>query len=131
VRRVINYNSLPHNRYRFARGFGWRPGQRAIYGFEVLPRFYETAWFRAPCARAGLRRPSTNGVAADPVAVRAGVEERGRLAREIHDTLGRLVGTRNWMRGHVHAGRYVSRATLFSIWRAGLPGTARRKSGAR
>ena len=91
-RRVTNYNSLSHGHYRFVVRAATPDGRwsEAAYGFELLPHFYETAWFRSL------------GVAAFAAAIWAlfrlrvrqirqrfafVLEERARLAREIHDTL--------------------------------------------
>ena len=51
-RRLINYNSLKHGRYRFTvrAEVPGGPASEQSYGFEVLPYFYETAWFRVLCA---------------------------------------------------------------------------------
>jgi signal transduction histidine kinase len=91
TRRVIDYNSLPHGYYSF-RVKAELPGgaTEQQYSFEVLPQFWETAWFRllAAVALAML------GWAAYQMRLRqirmrftAVLEERARLAREIHDTL--------------------------------------------
>jgi ligand-binding sensor domain-containing protein/signal transduction histidine kinase len=91
-RRLINYNNLSHGRYRFAvraEVAGAAPSETAWY-FQLLPHFYETWWFRALClaalaaaARAAweLRLRAVRGRFA------LVLEERARLAREIHDTL--------------------------------------------
>src|SRR5262249_20753004 len=53
-RRVINYNSLRHGNYRF-RLRALVPGGGASeqsYSFEVMPQFWETAWFRLLAAAA-------------------------------------------------------------------------------
>jgi signal transduction histidine kinase/ligand-binding sensor domain-containing protein len=91
TRRVIDYNSLPHGHYRF-HVKAELPGavSEQSYAFEVLPQFWETMWFRglaalvlAMCAWAAyqvrLRQIRSRFTAV--------LEERGRLAREIHDTL--------------------------------------------
>ncbi|HYL38397.1 MAG TPA: two-component regulator propeller domain-containing protein [Bryobacteraceae bacterium] len=91
-RRTATYNNLGHGRYRFvvwAEAKNSR-GPEAAYGFEILPYFYETWWFRC-CAvlmAAGILvfvyrlhlRQIRNRFALV-------LEERARLAREIHDTL--------------------------------------------
>jgi signal transduction histidine kinase len=92
TRRVINYNSLGHGKYTFMvrAEIPGGPAAERSYTFEVLPRFYETAWFRLVC--------SVLLVAAGWAVYRLRVrqiryrfalvlEERARLAREIHDTL--------------------------------------------
>jgi signal transduction histidine kinase len=92
TRRVMDYNSLHHANYRFSVR-AELPGGLATeesVAFVTLPRFYETWWFRLICAAAlaaavwmayqfRLRQ-----IRARYAAV---LEERARLAREIHDTL--------------------------------------------
>ncbi len=91
-RRVINYNSLSHGHYRFLvrAELPGGPSTEKAYVFDLLPHFYETTPFRAL------------GVAL-VIALAWGIyqlrlrqiryrfslvlEERARLAREIHDTL--------------------------------------------
>lgn len=92
ARRVINYNSLPHGRYRFvvrARVPGGAPAEQA-FAFDLAPHFYQTFWFRCLCALVGmaliwalyqLRLATIRSRFALVLA------ERARLAREIHDTL--------------------------------------------
>jgi len=92
ARRVINYNSLAHGAYRFTvraelpRGLA---GERS-YDFTVLPRFYETAWFRLLAVVAliaiawGIYQLRLRQIRVRFAAV---IQERARLAREIHDTL--------------------------------------------
>ncbi|HLI84924.1 MAG TPA: two-component regulator propeller domain-containing protein [Bryobacteraceae bacterium] len=92
ARRVSDFNSLKHGKYRFmirAVVPGGAAAERS-YAFEVLPAFYETIWFRllALLALAGL------GWALYHLRLRQEryrfalvLEERARLAREIHDTL--------------------------------------------
>ncbi len=92
VRRVINYNSLTHGNYRF-RVRAELPGGPATeesFAFVVLPRFYETLWFRLACAVMLL----ASAWAVYQMRLRqirgrfaAVLDERARLAREIHDTL--------------------------------------------
>jgi len=47
-RRLINYNSLHHGHYRFLvrATLPGGPFSERDYAFDVLPHFYETAWFR-------------------------------------------------------------------------------------
>jgi signal transduction histidine kinase/streptogramin lyase len=91
-RRIAGYNNLGHGRYRFvvrAEAPGAPPAE-ASYAFELLPHFYETLWFRLACGmpllgafwgayRLRLRRIGNRFAVV--------LEERARLAREIHDTL--------------------------------------------
>lgn len=91
-RRVINYNSLRHGAYRFLIRAELPGGQESeeSLAFHVLPQFYETAWFRLLAAalllliiweayRFRLRQVRYRFALV--------LEERARLAREIHDTL--------------------------------------------
>src|ERR1035438_3162685 len=91
-RRVINYNSLRHGRYRFTvrAEVPGGPSSQQSYDFEMLPQFWETLWFRAMVgalvlaaawAIYQLRLRQIRGRFA------LVLEERARLAREIHDTL--------------------------------------------
>lgn len=91
-RRLATYNTLPHGDYRFLvratlPGGGSTEAQLA---FAVLPHFYETGWFllAASLFLAGIvyggYRYRLAQVHSRFAAV---VEERARLAREIHDTL--------------------------------------------
>jgi two-component sensor histidine kinase len=92
TRRVISYNPLPHGRYRFAVR-AMLPGggsSESDFSFDVMPHFYETGWFLAICGIASigliygvyqLRLREISG------RFRLVLEERARLAREIHDTL--------------------------------------------
>jgi len=91
-RRPIDYNGLPHGKYRFvvlAEALGAPPAETS-YAFELLPHYYETAWFRisALALLGGLVwlgfRMRVRHIASRFSLV---LEERARLAREIHDTL--------------------------------------------
>lgn len=92
VRRVTNYNSLPHGKYRFTvrAAVGDGPAGEASFSFELLPHFYETDWFRYFCALLaaaaiwGIYNLRLRQIRQRFALV---LEERGRLAREIHDTL--------------------------------------------
>ncbi|HYL35663.1 MAG TPA: two-component regulator propeller domain-containing protein [Bryobacteraceae bacterium] len=92
TRRVTNYNSLPHGRYRFIvkAGIPGGPSTESSFAFELEPHFYETAWFRYLCiltaaaAIWGLFRLRLRQIRQRFALV---LEERVRLAREIHDTL--------------------------------------------
>ncbi len=92
ARRVTNYNSLSHGSYSFhvRAALPGGPGTEDAYAFVVLPHFYETLWFRLALAAMLLamawavyqmRLRQIRGRFA------AVLEERARLAREIHDTL--------------------------------------------
>ena len=91
-RRLITYNSLHHGSYRF-RVRAYLPGGQATeesIGFVALPSFYETWWFRLICAMAlagsvWMAYQMRLGQVRSRYA--AVLEERARLAREIHDTL--------------------------------------------
>jgi signal transduction histidine kinase/ligand-binding sensor domain-containing protein len=92
VRRVINYNSLSHGHYRFfvrAELPGGLASEQS-YAFEVLPYFYETAWFRVLAVVMllalawGIYQLRLRQIRYRFSAV---LDERARLAREIHDTL--------------------------------------------
>jgi signal transduction histidine kinase/ligand-binding sensor domain-containing protein len=91
-RRVINYNSLGHGHYRFLvrAELPGGPATERSYDFDVLPEFYETAWFRVLAALTlaaaawGLYQLRLRQLASRFAAV---LEERARMAREIHDTL--------------------------------------------
>jgi signal transduction histidine kinase/ligand-binding sensor domain-containing protein len=91
-RREINYNTPRHAGYRFTVRAELPDGQatEASYAFEVLPHYYETAWFRVLAGAALL------GIAWAIYQLRLQqirsrfslvLDERTRLAREIHDTL--------------------------------------------
>ena len=91
-RRVVDYNSLPHGPYHFLVR-AELPGQPPVeqsYDFEQLPQFYETAWFEILAVLAvvavgwGLYQLRLRQLGSRFALV---LEERARLAREIHDTL--------------------------------------------
>ena len=92
ARRAINYNSLGHGLYRFmVRAFV--PGQspsEASFDFQVLPHFYERSYFLGLFAASlfaaiyGLYRLRLRRIRGRFSLV---LEERARIAREIHDTL--------------------------------------------
>jgi signal transduction histidine kinase/ligand-binding sensor domain-containing protein len=91
-RRVTNYNSLPHGHYRFVvrAGLPGGPFSETSFSFVLQPHFYETAWFRYLCAALaaaaiwGLFRLRVRQIRERYDLV---LDERARLAREIHDTL--------------------------------------------
>jgi signal transduction histidine kinase len=92
ARRVVTYNNLGRGQYRF-RIRGEMPGvaaSEASYEFELLPHYYETAWFRALGAGlAALAGWMLYQLRVRQIRLRfaAVFKERLRLAREIHDTL--------------------------------------------
>jgi len=91
-RRAINYNSLSHGKYRFTVRalLPGGPASERSYAFEVLPQFYETAWFRLLCAvLAAAGAWAVYGLRLRQIRYRFTLvlDERARLAREIHDTL--------------------------------------------
>jgi signal transduction histidine kinase/ligand-binding sensor domain-containing protein len=92
-RREVDYNTLRPGRYRFllrAELPSGSPPTEAVYTLEQLPQFYETLWFQASCVAALIAviwgayllriRQLRNRFSLI-------LEERARLAREIHDTL--------------------------------------------
>jgi signal transduction histidine kinase/ligand-binding sensor domain-containing protein len=92
ARRETNYNSLKHGEYRFTVKAELPDGQSTeqSYAFEVLPHYYETAWFRL--MGVGLLLAMAWAVyqyRLQQIRSRFALvlEERARLAREIHDTL--------------------------------------------
>ena len=92
ARRVTNYNSLPHGQYRFTvrAAVPNGPSGETSFAFELLPHFYETAWFRYFCAAlaaAGIWGLYNLRLRQIRQRFSLVLEERGRLAREIHDTL--------------------------------------------
>jgi signal transduction histidine kinase/ligand-binding sensor domain-containing protein len=91
--REVDYNTLRPGKYRFllrAELPDGGPARETEYTFEQLPQFYERLWFRLLCAAAFI----TAIGAAYLVRIRQLryrfaliLEERARLARDIHDTL--------------------------------------------
>jgi signal transduction histidine kinase len=91
-RRVIDFNSLRHGHYRFnvRAELPGGPSSQQSYEFDMLPQFWETAWFRAFCLAALLAAAwAIYQLRLRQIRSRFGLvlEERARLAREIHDTL--------------------------------------------
>jgi signal transduction histidine kinase/sugar lactone lactonase YvrE len=92
ARRETNYNSLKHAHYRFTVRAQLPDGQATeqSYAFEVRPHYYETAWFRL-LGVAGLLLMAWAVYQLRLRQIRSRfalvLEERARLAREIHDTL--------------------------------------------
>ena len=91
-RRLINFNTLHHGSYRFTvkADLPGGPSAERSYAFVVLPQFYETTWFRVLC---GLLVAAATWAVIQlrlrQIRLRFALvlDERARLAREIHDTL--------------------------------------------
>jgi signal transduction histidine kinase/ligand-binding sensor domain-containing protein len=92
TRRVKDYNTLRHGHYTFTvkAEVPGAPSSQQSYAFEVMPRFYETTWFLL----LGAIMLAAMAWAAYQLRLRQirsrfalVLEERARLAREIHDTL--------------------------------------------
>jgi signal transduction histidine kinase/ligand-binding sensor domain-containing protein len=91
-RRVSDFNSLKHGKYRFMirAVVPGGPAAERTYAFEVLPAFYETFWFRLLAILAvGALAWAVYHLRLRQERYRFSLvlEERARLAREIHDTL--------------------------------------------
>ncbi|MEO8593195.1 MAG: two-component regulator propeller domain-containing protein [Candidatus Solibacter sp.] len=91
-RRLINFNSLHYGRYRFhmRAELPGGAGSEQSFDFEILPHFWDTAWFRALCVAALLAAGfAVYQLRLQQIRSRFALvlEERARLAREIHDTL--------------------------------------------
>jgi len=92
TRRFANYDSLVHGRYRFIvrAGIPGGPTKETAFAFQLLPHFYETSWFLYLCIGTagfliwGLFRLRVRQLGRRFALV---LDERARLAREIHDTL--------------------------------------------
>jgi len=95
--RIVNYTTLPAATYTFevqgatSRG-PWSPS--ALLHIKILPAWYQTLWFRTICVLAvlillwfiyWLRLSQLHR--AFSMALEARVDERTRIARELHDTL--------------------------------------------
>ena len=92
ARREINYNTPAHGNYRFTVKAELPGGQatEASYAFDVLPHYYETVWFRMLGTAALLAFAwAIYQLRLRQIRSRFSLvlEERARLAREIHDTL--------------------------------------------
>jgi signal transduction histidine kinase len=94
TRRFTRYTHLAPGVYRFhvlaANDDGLWNETGASYGFTVEPHFYQTTWFYAACivvvvaAGWSIHRLRLRQTEARYAAV---VAERGRIARELHDTI--------------------------------------------
>ena len=91
-RRETNYNSLKHGHYTFRLRAQLPDGQATeqAYEFDARPHYYETAWFRLLGAvLLGAAGWAVYRLRLRQIRYRFSLvlEERARLAREIHDTL--------------------------------------------
>jgi signal transduction histidine kinase/ligand-binding sensor domain-containing protein len=97
-RRQVYYANLPPGNYQFqvvaCNNSGVWNQAGASLGFSVLPAFYQTSWFRALCATGflallwGLYQLRVKQLHRQfNIATDARVNERTRIARELHDTL--------------------------------------------
>ncbi|HEY6347431.1 MAG TPA: two-component regulator propeller domain-containing protein [Bryobacteraceae bacterium] len=92
TRRSVNYTLLPHGHYRFRVRAELPEGgsTEAQTAFEILPHIYERAWFFWAAAILlsgtvyGMHQLRLRQMSGRFAAV---LEERARIAREIHDTL--------------------------------------------
>jgi len=90
--RAVNYDSLDRGHYRFrmkAELFDG-PFSESVLEFELEPHYYETTWFRALCVLGLMMMVwSAYKIRERQVHSRFALvlEERARLAREVHDTL--------------------------------------------
>jgi signal transduction histidine kinase len=90
--RQVSYNNLSHGHYRFLVRATEPEGHtsEAQFAFTVLPHFYQTSWFILLVVL-GIAGALYAGYRLRIAQVRHRyalvVEERGHLAREIHDTL--------------------------------------------
>lgn len=90
--RAVNYDGLHHGHYRFRvkAELPGGPASESMLEFDVAPHFYETAWFRSLCVLAlAMAIWSAYKLRERQVRSRFAVvlQERARLAREVHDTL--------------------------------------------
>jgi signal transduction histidine kinase/ligand-binding sensor domain-containing protein len=91
-RRETGYNSLDHGKYRFTvrASLGGGAASEETYDFEKLPKFYETLWFRLLALASlfvGVWGAYQMRVRQLRYRFTLVLEERVRIAREIHDTL--------------------------------------------
>jgi signal transduction histidine kinase/ligand-binding sensor domain-containing protein len=96
--RKVSYNDLPPRDYRFrvmaSNNSGVWNEAGASFDFSIAPAYYQTAWFEASCVAAllglfwGLYRFRLHQIAREfNVQLEARVNERTRIARDLHDTL--------------------------------------------
>jgi signal transduction histidine kinase len=110
TRRVAYYSHLPPGRYGFSvmaanRDGVWNTAAVATLGFQVLPPFYDTWWFRA-LAVAGvsgllfvahehrvrrLKRAQAQQEAFSRQLIESQESERTRIAAELHDSLSQTL----------------------------------------
>jgi signal transduction histidine kinase/ligand-binding sensor domain-containing protein len=90
--RAVNYDSLRQGRYEFRikADLAGGPSSEASFEFDLLPHYYQTAWFRllvvlAFAALIWLAYRLRERQVRSRFAIV--LEERARLAREVHDTL--------------------------------------------
>jgi signal transduction histidine kinase len=96
--RQVTYGTLPPGRYRFhvtgssSEGV-WNDAGAAV-AFEIVPRFYDTWWFRGmivtivAVAAGGMHRLRVRRLARQmQIAFDARIAERTRIAGDLHDTL--------------------------------------------
>lgn len=98
TRRIANYMNLPDGKYTFRVETRNRDGlwndAGASFAFEIAPHYYRTWWFYLSCAvfvgccliTAHLLRMAQVRKAME-AALQLRMEERGAIARELHDTL--------------------------------------------
>jgi ligand-binding sensor domain-containing protein/anti-sigma regulatory factor (Ser/Thr protein kinase) len=91
-RQSANYTFLPRGHYRFSVRAVLPEGAftESQVSFEILPHFYERAWFFCLCGLTIVAAVfGAHGLHLRQVSGRFALvlEERGRLARELHDTL--------------------------------------------
>jgi signal transduction histidine kinase len=97
-RRAAFYTDLPPGNYRFrviaSNNSGVWNDEGATLDFSIAPAYWQTTWFRALCVAAILAflwmlywRRMRQLAHVFETRVEAQVEERTRLARELHDTL--------------------------------------------
>jgi signal transduction histidine kinase len=96
--RKKSYNDLPPRNYRFrvmaSNNSGVWNEAGASFDFFIAPAYYQTAWFRTSCAAAllaflwALYRLRLHQIAREFNArLEERINERTRIARELHDTL--------------------------------------------